>query len=88
MLARPTFRPAAIMAALLAFAAGCGKRATAHAGLFLVVIVIRFGLTVVVELEHGVDADFQTRCGIEAPWGPTATSRCCSWLGSSPSTAT
>jgi hypothetical protein len=41
-----------------------------------------------VELQDGVDADFQTRWGMEVLCLPTASSRWYSWLRSSPSTAT
>jgi hypothetical protein len=37
-----------------------------------VVVVSGFALDSAVELEHAVDADSQTRCGMETLWGPIA----------------
>ena len=42
------------------------------AGLVLVVVVSGFAFDSAVELEHAVDADSQTRCGMETLWGPIA----------------
>ena len=68
------------MAALLAFAAGCGKRATAHSGLFLVVIVIRFALGGSVDLLARTGRGFPRLARNGCSLVSAATSHWFSWL--------